>query len=173
MPIVTTGFIALGTYAAPQSGVSNEAAFLNDNFARVHSHQESAESLFGVKSRLISELREIAAECSMENWDDYGARAVSQTVVLRAEAFIRALPDSLPAPEISAEPDGQISFDWLPSRARTFTLSISPSNRLAYAWIDGADRGNAAEVFDRGYLPRRLLNELENITSDAAALGTA
>ena len=115
---------------------------------------------------MIGEMREIAAECANENWDDYGAKAISETVFLRAEAFIRALPDSIPEPEISAEPDGQVSFDWLPSRTRTFTLSVNSSNRLAYAWIDGANRGHAAEVFERGSLPRRLLNELENITSN-------
>lgn len=173
MPIVATGFIALGGYSTAQSGVSDEASFLNDNFARVHAHQESAESLFGVKSQLISDLREIAAECAEEDWDSYGAAAVSEAVVLRAEELIRALPESIPTPEISAEADGQISFDWLPSRTRTFTLSVNAGDRLAYAWIDGANRGNAAEVFERGSLPSRLLNELQHITADAPDLRTA
>lgn len=173
LPIVATGFIALGGYATAQSGVSNEALLLNDNFAQLSAHQETAESLFGGKSQLISDLRAIAADCAQEDWDDYGAKAVSDTVIFRAEAFIRALPESISAPEISAEPDGQISFDWLPSRTRTFTLSVNAGNRLAYAWIDGANRGNAAEVFERGALPPRLLKELQHITTDAPALRTA
>jgi|FLOH01.1.fsa_nt_gi hypothetical protein len=173
LPIVATGFIAFGGYATARSGVSDEAVLLNDNFARICAHQESAESLFGVKSQLISDLREITAECAHQDWDGYGAQAVSDTVILRAEAFIRALPESIPAPEISAEPDGQISFDWLPSRTRTFTLSVNAGNRLAYAWIDGANRGNAAEAFERGTLPTRLLNELRYITADAPAVRIA
>lgn len=173
VPIVATGFIALGAYATTQSGVSDDAVLLSDNFARINAHQESAESLFGAKSQLISDLRLIAAECAQEDWDDYGSQPVGEAVVLRAEALIRALPESIPAPEISAEPDGQISFDWLPSRTRTFTLSVNVSNRLAYAWIDGANRGNAAEVFERGALPSRLLNELRHITADAPALRIA
>ncbi len=173
LPIVATGFIPLGGYATAQSGVSDEAVLLSDNFARLYAHQESAESLFGDKSQLISDLRAIAVDCAQADWDGYGAKPVSHTVLLRAEAFIRALPTSISAPEISAEPDGQISFDWLPSRTRTFTLSVNTGNRLAYAWIDGANRGNAAEVFERGSLPTRLLNELQHVTTDAPALRTA
>ena len=123
----------------------------------MHSHY----TIMTIKA--LTDLREIAAECAEDDWDDYGAIAVNEAVVLRAEALIRALPESIPAPRISAEPDGQISFDWLPSRTRTFTLSVNSGNRLAYAWIDGANRGNAAEVFERGVLPSRLLNELQQI----------
>ena len=165
--------MAFSGYATAQSGVSDEAVRLSNDFACLYAHQESAESLFGQKSQLISDLRAIAADCAQDDWDDYGAKAVSNTVILRAEAFIRALPESISTPEISAEPDGQVSFDWLSSRTRTFTLSVNPTNRLAYAWIDGANRGNAAEVFERGTLPSRLLNELQHITADAPALRTA
>ena len=103
--------MAFSGYATAQSGVSDEAVQLSDDFARLHAHQESAESLFGQKSQLISDLRAIAADCAQDDWDDYGAKAVSNTVLLCAEAFIRALPESISAPEISAEPDGQVSFD--------------------------------------------------------------
>jgi len=173
IPFVATGVLALGGYATARSGVSEEAMRLSDSFAQFHAHQESAESLFGVKSELISELRAIAADCAEEDWDGYGAAPVSAAAVLRAEALIRALPESIPSPEISAEPDGEISFDWLPSRTRTFSISVNAGNRLAYAWIDGSDRGNVAETFERGTLPSRLLNELRHITADASALRTA
>ncbi len=169
MPIVATGFISLGGCASAQTGVSDEAVMLHDNFARLYAHQEGAESLFGKKSQLISDLREIAAECANDDWDGYGAEAINDAVVFRAEAVIRALPEALPNPEISAEPDGDISFDWTPSRTRTFTLSVNAGTRLAYAWIDGANRGNAAEAFERGTLPKRLVNELQQITSDVPA----
>lgn len=173
LPVLAVGSAALCGYSSIESGVSEEAQSLSESFARHHAHQESAESLFGVKAQSISNLRRVAAECAEDNWDEYGAIAVSEAVVLRAEAFIRALPESVVAPEISAEPDGQISFDWLPSRTRTFTLSVNSGNRLAYAWIDGANRGNAAETFERGILPARLIHELRNIYSDVSALRTA
>jgi hypothetical protein len=170
MPIVGTGLIVFSDYASSETGVSAAAVSLRESFNRFVAHQENSESLFGAKAQLISELRELAAECAAEDWDGYGALPIKRSVLLRAEAFIRALPDSIPAPEISAEADGQISFDWLPSRTRTFTLSVNAGNRLAYAWIDGANRGNAAEVFDSGCLPSRLLRELKQITADATTI---
>lgn len=172
MPLVATGLIVLSP-ASMDTGVSAEAVVLRESFNRFIAHQESSESLFGVKARLISDLRELAAECAVEDWDGYGALAVSRAVLLRAEAFIRSLPGSIPVPELSAEADGQISFDWLPSPTRTFTISVNAGNRLAYAWIDGANRGNAAEVFDNGILPARLLRELQQITSNDLAVRIA
>ena len=122
------------------------------------------------KSELICNLRAIGADCALGDWDDYGAKTVSEAVIFRAEALIRALPESIPAPDISVEPDGQVSFDWLPSSTLTFTLSVNEGNRLVYAWIDGANRGNATAVFERGDLPARLLSELRRITANVPAV---
>lgn len=162
--------VALGGYASPDSGVSDEASSIHESFETFIHHQESSESLFGDKARLISALRELAAECLEENWDGYDGRAVSEAVVLRAEAFIRALPEDVPAPELAPEPDGQISFDWLPSRTRTFTLSVNAGNRLAYAWIDGFSKGHGVELFDGRALPARALEELRRMSRDDATL---
>ncbi|MCC5839419.1 MAG: hypothetical protein JJT96_04770 [Opitutales bacterium] len=139
----------------------------------VAAHQEGSELLFGTKARLISELRDMATECADDDWDGYGAQAVSEAARLRAEAFIRALPEGMAAPEIAPEADGQISFDWLPSRTKTFSLSIDAGNRLACAWIDGANRGHGAEVFEGNVLPIRLLEELLRLTRDGSAHRTA
>jgi len=114
---------------------------------------------------VISNVRSFADQCSEDDWDGYRAEAVSDTVLLCAEAFIRALPDGLAMPEISAEPDGQISFDWLPTKTKTFTLSVGSSDRLAYAWIDGSNRGHAVDLFEGDQLPPRVLGELQRILS--------
>ena len=169
-PALATSILSLATQG---SGVSAEAGVIQNDLCHVIGHHETSESIFGAKSKLISELREIASECSDSNWDGYGAKGISEAVLIRAETFIRALPDSIPAPEISAEPDGQISFDWLPSRTRTFTLSVGSNTRLAYAWIDGANRGNAAVSYDGAALPERLLRELKYLTANDATVRTS
>jgi hypothetical protein len=155
--------VTCGAFALPDSGVSPEAFSLQNSFREYASHLETSESLFGDKAQLISQLNELCAECSEDDWDGYGAEAVSETVSLCAEAFIRALPDGMAMPEISAEPDGQIAFDWLPSKTKTFTLSVSSSDRLAYAWIDGSNRGHAVDLFEGDKLPPRVLGELQRI----------
>jgi hypothetical protein len=97
---------------------------------------------------LISSLRALADECSKPDWDGNGACAIDLAALQNAEAFARALPDDVPLPECAPEPDGSISLDWIQSRERLLTLSIGGGNRLAYAWLDGSDRGNAVARFD-------------------------
>jgi len=131
---------------------------------------EPQHSRLSMNSQLVETLNEIAAECASDNWDGYGAKAGSGEVILRAKAFINALPDSIPAPEISAEPDGQVSFDWLPSRTRTFSLSVGAGERLAYAWIDGASRGKGNETLTAETLPPRILDLLESFSINRPAV---
>lgn len=98
---------------------------------------------------------------------------MSTTAVTVAEDFIRALPDGLETPELSVDPDGDISFDWIPDNTKTLTISVNGSNRLAYAWIDGTDRGHAATRFENGVIPSRLLTEIESIVSYGATFRAA
>lgn len=126
-------------------------------------------SRLSTNSQLVKTLNVIGAECAEADWDGYGAKAVSGDVILRAKAIVHPLPGSIPAPEISAEPDGQISFDWLPSRTRTFSLSIGAGERLAYAWIDGASRGKGTETLTAETLPPRILDLLESFSINSIA----
>src|SRR5258706_6876016 len=102
---------------------------------------------FGRKAAAISELRAIASNCSKGGWDSDDASAIDPVALLNAEAFVRALPDAIPLPEIAPEPDGAISLDWIQSKTRLLSLSVGSSNRLAYAWLDGSDRGHAVTYF--------------------------
>lgn len=171
---IAFGFgVACGGTASPVSGVSPEASTIVNSLENYLRHQQSSEALYGVKARLITELNILVAECAEDDWDGFGAEAISEAAVLQAETFIRSLPENIPAPELSAEPDGEISFDWQPSRTKTFSLSVSAGDRVAYAWIDGANRGHTAELFDGQTFPVRALEELQRILGHGAALRTA
>lgn len=166
-------FVACSTILPSASGVSDEAAQLNGFASQISERYESSQALFGDKSRLIVELHDIATECDEDDWDGYGAEAVTVATLLRAEALIRSLPDHLPLPEVSAEPDGAIAFDWMPLPSKTLTLSVNGGNRLAYAWIDGTDRGHAAVKFEGTTIPSRVLAEIERLTDHAVTLRSA
>jgi hypothetical protein len=43
-----------------------------------------------------------------------------------------------------------------------FTLSIGTSNRLAFAWIDGSEKGHAVASFDGEKIPQKII---EGITA--------
>ncbi len=47
--------------------------------------------------------------------------------------FLLLLPRSLPIPEVSADPDGEISFDWIGTSGKMFSVSLNKEGRIAYA----------------------------------------
>ena len=81
------------------------------------------------------------------------------------ENFVRALPRDVALPEFAPEPDGSISLDWESSRSRRFSISIGVNNRLAYAWLDGTDRGHAVAYFDGRAIPLRILEGISAVTN--------
>lgn len=115
----------------------------------------------------ISNLKGMAADCAVPDWDGNGAYALDDAAIQNAEAFVRALPEDMPMPELAPEPDGSISLDWIASRHRVFSVSVGPNNRLAYAWLDGADKGHAVAVFDGSTIPARVRSGIESIVGHA------
>ncbi len=110
-------------------------------------------------------LTELEDHCLLPNWDGYGSNPVSLSALRRAEDLIASLPDDLPLPECSIEPDGCVSLDWMPGPYRTLTVSTGESDRLPYAWVDGTDRGHAVARLVEGQLPPRILAEIRRFTS--------
>lgn len=117
----------------------------------------------------MSLLRELAEECSEQGWDGYDAAPIDAIALFNAQNFLRALPSGIALPEFAPEPDGSISLDWIQSRYRLFTLSIGSSNRLAYAWLDGTDKGHAVAHFGGTIVPPRVLAGIKSIVGDSHA----
>lgn len=150
-------------YARGSSAVSSEAHAVRDAVTAVVELTERSQALFGNKAAAISQLRALANECAEPGWNGDNACAINPLAVLLAENFIRALPESIPLPEFAPEPDGAISLDWIQSRNRLFSLSIGAGSRLAFAWLDGADKGHGVSRFDGQTIPPRILDGIEAI----------
>ena len=75
-------------------------------------------------------------------------------------------------PEVGVDPDGAVALDWMVSRHRMLSISVAGnSDRLAYAWLDGTDRGNAVAKFDRDAVPIRLMQAILALTVAPADAG--
>lgn len=148
------------------SAVSREAQAVRDAASAIVALTERSVALFGAKGSVISRIYEVAAECEHDSWDGEEGVGVSRFVVERSIDFVRAFPDGLASPEVAAEPDGSISFDWIEDRTKVFSVSVGASNRLAFAWIDGTDRGHGVARFDGEAIPARILNGIREITDD-------
>jgi hypothetical protein len=125
---------------------------------------ERSRALFGSKASAISDLWALANDCARKGWDGGDARPVDPEAVYRAIELIRALPVHLPLPEFAAEPDGAISLDWIRSRNRLLSVSVGASDRLAFAWLDGTDRGHGVVRLVEGIAPSRLIGAIAAIT---------
>ncbi len=158
-------FAALNPFVREESAVSPEAQAVTRGGTAVNETIEHSEALFGKKSAAISQLNEIADECGEQNWDGSGARAIDLQALLEAEDFIRALPPDVALPEFAPEPDGSISLDWINSRNRLFSTSVGGGNRLAFAWLDGTDKGHGVAYFDGAKVPRRILEGINAIVN--------
>jgi len=167
------GYVALSTYATGSSAISVEASAARKAASALIESVERSQALFGEKAAAISQLRALAIECNHENWDGYGATMIDPRAIFNAEAIVRALPIGVPLPEFAPEPDGSVSLDWIQSRTRQFSLSVGRSQRLAYAWLDGTDRGHAVATFDGSTIPPRVIEGILAIVKNGhSAIGT-
>ena len=121
-------------------------------------HLQTSEVLFGAKKAANSRLFAMVEDARKEE-----GLAVNRLALDSAKQFVRMLPDDLPLPEFATEPDGAISMDWAPARSRRISISFGPRPRVAYAWLDGTDKGHGVERFDGEVLPRRLLAVIRSI----------
>jgi hypothetical protein len=167
------GYSALAPLTRQSSAFSPEAGVVRSNARAVTGIVEKSFALFGAKAEALNTLKTLAMECSESDWDGYGALPVNPATLERAETVLRSLPDDCPLPESSIEPDGEISFDWLPSRTCSFSVTIGNSDRIAYAWVDGTDRGHAVARAESGMMPTRILNELHRIYANEPTLRVA
>jgi len=169
-PVLVIGALAgyAAVYSAAQGGsaVSTEARAIRKSASAVIETAEQSHALFGAKSGAISKIWELTGECAEPGWDGNEARPVDRLAAKIAVEFIRVWPEIVPLPEFAPEPDGSISFDWIQSRTRLFSLSVGVTNRLAYAWLDGADKGHGVARFDGSRIPQRVLEGILSIVNN-------
>ena len=87
------------------------------------------------RAQLIQELHEVFNECSIENWDGYGALPIQEKAVLEAERFFAVMPAFIPDPEIAPEPGGDIGLQWSFGENRILTVSFEGRDIITYAAI--------------------------------------
>lgn len=95
----------------------------------------------------ITALSEVYKECSVADWDGYGAYPLSKDSLFEAYKFIELIPSSLPMPQVIAEPSGEIGLEWHKDRGLSFAISFSGKNMISYAGIFGSNKTHGTEYF--------------------------
>jgi hypothetical protein len=156
------GCAALQAISGASSAVSPEAKAIKLAATEIVQSVEQSQALFGAKAGALSRLKALADEYLRD-----AQTTIHPCALFIAERFVRALPDNIPLPEFSAEPDGSISLDWIESRNRLFSVSVGVNNRFAFAWLDGTNSGYGVENFDGERVPKRLIDGIATIVQDA------
>ncbi len=141
-------------YEFPQSA----AAQYVDRVTAAQMRRLRTTNALGSDDFLNGALADIFDQCSLPNWDGYGALAVGPEALGAAQRVVRSLPPGMAAPSVGAEPDGQITLEWHHSRRRTLSISVNPERELHFAALLGPSSICGKEFF-YGSFPS-FLNEL-------------
>jgi hypothetical protein len=159
-PVIQPAMGSLVTAGSPGVGddLQRVEALLCDAIGRLL----NSESLGKPVQDLLLQLYQVLKECGRSNWDGYGAESVLFETYEKAKRFAQALPFGIPVPEVSAEPDGEITFEWFATPARVFSVSVGPNNELNYAGLFGASRTYGTEVF-HDEIPEVVLSHIKRV----------
>lgn len=153
---------ATSLFPTASYGVGKEARLLEELYGKVVWRLAASFSLGGSQQNAFRQLYEVLEDCGHANWDGYGAQPISFETYEKAKRFITVLPWGIPAPEVSAEPDGEITFEWYAGQARVISVSVGPNNELAYAGLFGASRAYGTEVF-HDEIPEVVLSHIKRV----------
>ena len=155
LPISTGGFFATST----DQGVSEDATLIRQHLIDVLSSFYESSYIRGVHELAHEALREARADAMLDNWDGYGARAVTEQTFRNAFHFLRSLPSTAPSPEVSPEPDGEIAFEWYAGHGKALSISIGEGDTITFAGMIGRRTFHGTEpLIDE--LPETILQEL-------------
>lgn len=84
---------------------------------------------------------------------------------LIAKRFLLAFPKTLPAPKLSLDNDGEISFDWSGKNRQVLSASLRSDGRLSIAGRFGMKRSfNETDQFNEE-VPKTIVESVKKISS--------
>jgi hypothetical protein len=101
-----------------------------------------------------------------DNWDGAGSKRVEPSTYGYAQQFLQflptlpILPNNMALPEIVADTDGEILFEWDYGPRRVFSISIGRDGTLSYAGLFDRNKVHGREPFS-GALPPAILHGFE------------
>jgi len=103
---------------------------------------------------LLGRLNEVFNEAKERDWDGDNAEPVSDSTYYNATKLLLVITGNLPAPEISADNDGFIEFEWY-KEGRSFSLYITDTNLVLYAGFYGKEDRLSGRFNYEGFFPSR------------------
>jgi hypothetical protein len=119
-------------------GWSGEAIYVSQQSEQARKRLRDTYAIGWGGNDVFSDLEDVVKDCSLPGWDGYSAEPIAPETHDLASEFLKALPIGTPVPTVSADPDGQITFEWYKSPRRTVSVSVSPDGDLHFASLVGS-----------------------------------
>jgi hypothetical protein len=138
-----------GLITPPRSTARSEPAMrLSEMQEEIRKHLLSSFVIGNATGQAMAQLENLRTEASFVGWDGYGATPINPFACLYAKLFLNTLPTTAPIPEVSADPDGEVALDWAFGERRMLTVSIGPTGRCTFAWMNGQSTHRGTEWMD-------------------------
>lgn len=116
---------------------------------------------------LLRRLNEVFNEAKERDWDGDNAEPVSDSTYYNATRLLSVIPVNLPAPEISADNDGFIEFEWY-KEGKTFSLYVTDTNLVLYAGFYGKEDRLSGRFNYEGVFPSRAEGLAKDVYKEGA-----
>jgi len=144
-------------------GFSEDSAFLRERFAEAREAREISRYWNATLDEALENLAELKQECAKPAWDGCDAQPVGEKTLEHLVAFLQALPENVPVPDLVPEPDGEVAVEWQTGARRIFSVSIGPDERLSYAGLLGANRWHGVDQFF-GNMPSEIIRGIARVS---------
>ena len=124
--------ISTSYFLTPNSMVLSDFRLCSSGLSRVSLSSEQ-------RKRCEDELARLQNIARSPNWDKQGAHPVQAKTIDIAKQVIAQLPEDVSPPEVSADPNGNVDFDWDLDNGIMFTISVGAEGDLA---VSGMHREN-------------------------------
>jgi len=143
-------------------GLSDDANTLYRQIAAIEEDFNKSIVLGEKNAKITQALMNIFEECAHPDWDGYGAKPIDKESYYESLRFLQYLPNSIPGPEVTIEPDGEIAFEWFNDKRRVFSISIGSNGELTYAGLFGYNKAYGTEFFG-DELPKTILENIQRV----------
>ena len=107
-------------------------------------------------------LEEAFEQAREDGWDGYGASRAEYPSYEYAYTFLCMLPAGHHPPDISVDPDGEISFEWDFGPRQIFSVSVGRDGSLTYAGLYGWSKAHGVEHLGET-IPESIVRNIERV----------
>ena len=113
------------------------------------------------RERLNKELADILQECSVHDWNGYGAEPIHPDSVTYMRQFLECIPEGFHIPQVAAEPHGGLGVYWH-RKGFSISLGIDANKELSWGGVTPCGRVHGSTIFE-GVIPEEVLKLLYEI----------